>query len=212
MRAETNVFNLGSFFPSFSLSLSLACLLHYTHLCPPQFFKTDCPPSRRFAASPLALSATLGKLKKKREKNNCALSVRKKRCTFRRTCVYSRRLGVNIYLQFLEKEERGYFYVFPVYLGVITTLWYLPRSARVGGGACRTYYCLLNALARKRSIILVTHAVSGQFVFGHKWKIQVSLVCHWRSVDTHTHLDLISKSSFTVNNQPTAGNHVVFWS
>lgn len=149
--------------------------------------------------------------KKEREKQLCSVS-EKKRCTFRRTCVYSRRLGVNIYLQFLEKEERGYFYVFPVYLGVITTLWYLPRSARVGGGACRTYYCLLNALARKRSIILVTHAVSGQFVFGHKWKIQVSLVCHWRSVDTHTHLDLISKSSFTVNNQPTAGNHVVFWS
>lgn len=105
------------FFPSFSLSLSLACLLHYTHLCPPQFFKTDCPPSRRFAASPLALSATLGKLKKKREKNNCALSVRKKKVHFQTYVCLLSEAGGKYLFAISGKRREGLFLCLPCVFG-----------------------------------------------------------------------------------------------
>lgn len=142
----------------------------------------------------------------------------KKWHTFSRcTQIYSWRAGVNIYLQFLEKLRKGlYLMSSPSIWDDYWTLVFVLFSVRT---ACWTYYSLLlllKCLGRKIGTILVTHVVWSQSVFGHKRKIRI-YVCvtgvEW-SMHKRTHLLslLISMSSFTVNIQPSAGNHLVFWS
>ena len=199
------MFNLDSFFfSSLPLSLSPSRLLHYyTHLCPPSVFSFSSFSRLTFSPSSCLSCRSqllLGSLKKeprevkKEEEQSASVPRQKKRHTFsRRAQIYSHRAGVNIYLRFLEEEEKGI-----IFMSFTESLEWLPRC-----GICPVECegCMLDlllppkCLGRKRCIILVTHAVSSQFVFGHKWKIQLALVCHWRRpvlarthARTHTHL------------------------
>lgn len=179
-----------------------------------------CKTSRCLPVLPLS-GSFFKKKKKSQEKisetsqNNHPLCLAwKKRHTFsRRAQIYSWRVGVNIYL---ENEEKSIIFM---------------SSLRVWSDyrAVQCERCMLDlllppkCLGRKRCIILVTHAVSSQFVFGHKWKIQVSLVCHWRRLGrthtyarprarAHTPTYIWSEWSFTVNIHPATGNHLMLWS
>lgn len=97
----------------------------------------------------------------------CPPEEEKKEDTYSSRALFSsRRVGVNIYLQFLVKEEKGIILMSP------TSVWSDYPALVFALFSVRA--CMLDlllppkCLGRRGRIILVTHAVSSQFVFGHK--------------------------------------------
>lgn len=102
--------------------------------------------------------------------------------------------GVNIYLQFLEEEEKP----------LIFRLFRQAFGANTISGIC-TVQCTPDSP-------LPPHCPRRD-TFSHRNPSieEVILVCHCRGVDTHARMAALSQS-FTVSASPGAGNHLVFWS